>query len=472
MSHDIFISYSSKDKVVADTVVATMETNGMRCWVAPRDIKPGADWAESITKAIDNCTIVLLIFSTNSNQSKRVRDEIFYSIAEEKTLIPFRIENLDPTGAMRLHLSSLHWLDAYQPSWQVHLDKLVGIAADNLERSIPTPVIEEKPPAFMDRKPQKKTRKAPLTWVGLSIALLAIMSVTFLWWLSGMEKEEPQSAELNQMSRTPEATQAHTQTQTTTPTMEIANGTKISPIDGMAMVNIPAGEFEMGSESGEIFEKPIHIVYLDEYWIDQIEVTNGMYAKCVEAQGCTQLDRHESYSRTSYFDSSEFKDYPVIYVSWSQAKAYCEWAGRRLPTEAEWEKAARGTNANKYPWGDSRAIDNQVNFCDTNCPYDWKDTGLDDGYADTAPAGNYRTGVSLYGALDMAGNVWEWTSSLFKDYPYDAQDGRENLQTPGERVIRGGSWRNYVSDMRSTLRYGTEPSSGYLDVGFRCVLSP
>lgn len=136
MSHDIFVSYSSEDKSVADAVVAALEKRGIRCWYAPRDIEAGTDWGESITRAISDSNLMLLIFSKNSNQSKRVLDEIYYSISEGKTILPFRIENLDPSGAMRLHLSSRHWLDAYDPSWEAHINKLVDTATSNLNIEI------------------------------------------------------------------------------------------------------------------------------------------------------------------------------------------------------------------------------------------------------------------------------------------------------------------------------------------------
>lgn len=146
MSHDVFVSYSSKDKAVADAVVSALENSGLRCWVAPRDVKPGAEWGDSITNAINACKLVILVFSGHSNQSKRVRDEIYYVISEEKIILPFRIENLDPTGSMRLHLSSRHWLDAYQPSWQAHINRLVGSAADSLGRELVLPAAQEAAP--------------------------------------------------------------------------------------------------------------------------------------------------------------------------------------------------------------------------------------------------------------------------------------------------------------------------------------
>lgn len=187
MAHDIFLSYSSHDKTIADAIVAALENSGLRCWVAPRDIHPGADWGESITEAITDCKLVLLIFSSSSNQSKRVLDEIYFAIGEEKIILPFRVENLAPTGAMRLHLSSRHWLDAYQPSWKAHIDQLVSSALDTVGRKpVPqsVPVVESMPvPApAAEVKPPKKL---PVLWIGLALAAALLIGGGAMWLLNG-----------------------------------------------------------------------------------------------------------------------------------------------------------------------------------------------------------------------------------------------------------------------------------------------
>jgi hypothetical protein len=143
MSHDVFVSYSTKDKVVADAIVAAMEKTNIRCWYAPRDIKPGEDWGNAISLAIEQSSIFLIIFSGNANYSQRVLDELNFAIIEEKTILPFRIEKLEPVGAMKLHLSSRHWLDAYEPSWKTHIDKLVKNVSAIVEPVV-EPVIEEQ----------------------------------------------------------------------------------------------------------------------------------------------------------------------------------------------------------------------------------------------------------------------------------------------------------------------------------------
>jgi len=130
----------------------------------------------------------------------------------------------------------------------------------------------------------------------------------------------------------------------------------ISDKDGMVMLYVSAGPFTMGSDNGGANEKPAHTVYLDAYWIDQTDVTNAMYAKCVSAGACSQPASLRSSTRLSYYGNSQFDNYPVIYVNWNMADTYCKWAGRQLPTEAQWEKAARGTDGRIYPWGITRRI--------------------------------------------------------------------------------------------------------------------
>jgi formylglycine-generating enzyme required for sulfatase activity len=244
------------------------------------------------------------------------------------------------------------------------------------------------------------------------------------------------------------------------------------------MVYVPAGAFWMGSEESDpdadADEKPQHEVTLDAFWIDRTEVTNAQYRRCIEDAVCEPPSETGSYSRDSYYGTSEFDDYPVIYVNWEQASRYCAWAGKRLPTEAEWEKAARGTDKRMYPWGDG-FDGNLVNSCDVNCELDWKEGDWDDGYVDTAPVGSYPNGASPYGALDMAGNVWEWVADWYSEDYYASLPDR-NPQGPGSgvrRVLRGGSGYNVQWHVRVAGRNGLEPSSSLWgsNVGFRCARS-
>jgi serine/threonine-protein kinase len=257
--------------------------------------------------------------------------------------------------------------------------------------------------------------------------------------------------------------------------------TRISEVDGMEQVYVPAGEFLMGStdmeakitiENGRAYpEIPQHTVYLDGYWIDKFEVTNKQYSLCVEAGVCEPPYINSNFTYKEYYGNPEFDNYPVVWVSWYQAKLYCEWTGRRLMTEAEWEKAARGTEGQKYPWGNDPVSSERANLCDVNCTRDIANGLFDDGYPDTAPVGSFPAGASPYGALDMAGNVWEWMSTRIQPYPYDANDGREDPDAGGERAWRSGPWSNGYWWMRASVRYRSVPFYRWYNLGIRCAAS-
>jgi eukaryotic-like serine/threonine-protein kinase len=234
--------------------------------------------------------------------------------------------------------------------------------------------------------------------------------------------------------------------------------TWVSPLDGMTMLYIPAGEFNMGSLQGFDNEQPVHAVYLDSYWIDQTEVTTAMYQTCVAAGVCDPPHEADSNTRSDYYGNPQYADYPVINVDWNQANAYCEWRGARLPTEAEWEKAARGTDGRTYPWGEE--IDcSRANF--STCVFD------------TDKVGSRPSGASFYGLFDMAGNVWEWLSDWLSDTYYQTSPYK-NPQGPstGEyHVQRGGSWGGDEPDVRSSYRNWFRPDFWYVTIGFRCARS-
>jgi formylglycine-generating enzyme required for sulfatase activity len=268
--------------------------------------------------------------------------------------------------------------------------------------------------------------------------------------------------------------------------------TRQRQIDGMTMVFVPSGEFTMGIDylglryalelcketgmgpavcKGETFadEMPAHPVKLDPFWIDLTEVTNQQYERCVQDQSCSPPFEMSSYTRESYFGDPLYSDYPVVWITQDQAAAYCSWTGGRLPTEAEWEYAARGPESRTFPWGEDFEPD-RANYCDAACAAGPNDPSYDDGYPETAPVGSFPTGVSWCGALDMAGNVREWVADWFG---YFSADQQVNPQGPVEgetHIPKGGCWLDTPEDLRSSNRGQNTPDYTRHKVGFRCVM--
>jgi formylglycine-generating enzyme required for sulfatase activity len=218
------------------------------------------------------------------------------------------------------------------------------------------------------------------------------------------------------------------------------------------MVTIPPGEFIMGSQKGD--ESPPHAVSVDTFEIDIYEVTNAEFAQFVEATSY-QTDAEKSSDPSpwqAYFTQGK-ENYPVVKVSWNDAQAYCEWAGKRLPAESEWEKAARGTDQLTYPWGDEWDA-SKVNS---------KESGL----RGPVTVGSFPQGASPYGVMDMAGNVWEWTSSWYTGYPQTTFNSNYFGET--FKVLRGGGWFSEQSQVRTTQRNANSPDAANDDIGFRCA---
>lgn len=225
---------------------------------------------------------------------------------------------------------------------------------------------------------------------------------------------------------------------------------------GVPMALVPEGKFTMGSENGQVEEKPVHQVFLDAYYIDKYEVTNALYKACVNAGRCNAPKDASRYNDLNY------AEHPVVYVNWNMANTYCEWRGARLPTEAEWEKSARGLNGRTYPWGEG------INATYANYGFNVGDTTL---------VGSYESGKSPYGVYDMTGNVGEWVMDWYGETYYQSSPSSNPLgPDSGQlRVLRGGAWGHWgklfqyaVDGLRSAYRTGLVPSSTNKYLGFRC----
>jgi formylglycine-generating enzyme required for sulfatase activity len=263
-----------------------------------------------------------------------------------------------------------------------------------------------------------------------------------------------------------ETTQALTETRSENE----SSSSNINSIDGAELAFIPAGVFEMGADAARSFEicilyregcdlgdfadeEPVHSVELDAFWIYRQEVTNANYRQCVLSGDCSLP------AFTDFYNDPDYADHPVVYVNWDAAVAYCEWAGGWLPTEAEWEKSARGTDGRMFPWGEEGVDCALANL--SGCLIEM-----------TAPAGSLPSGASPYDVMDMAGNVSEWVADWYSlGYYLDSPSKNPTGPETGEmKVIRGGSWKNPGVGLRSTNRGANFPEVFSTGVGFRCVL--
>ena len=250
------------------------------------------------------------------------------------------------------------------------------------------------------------------------------------------------------------STAAETVTPNATATGPGIGDTLSRPADGMMMVYVPAGEFMMGYSAVK-YSNPVHKVSLDAYWIDQTEVTTAMYAKCVQAGACQAPSLRKSFTRATYYGDPQYANYPVIGVRWGDAADYCNWAGARLPTEAEWEMAARGTSGQDYPWGNNSPDPSRANILAS--------------VKDTTAGGSYPSGASPYGALDMIGNVWEWTSDWWGEFSADPATNPQGAASGKWKVLRGGSYNSSIPNLM--MRTSMDPMVAAWDYGFRCSQS-
>lgn len=513
----VFLCHASQDKPEVWKLHRYLKTRGVKPWLDVEDLLPGEDWEVEIPKALFSSDIILVCLSKNSvNKEGYVQKEIAFALdkALEKPegtifIIPVKLEDCElPKRLSRYQAVDLFHTDGRKRLLMGLNKRIANLGEEVLPitieetrqrtpKSIKTePKQEEKlvtpqfdksgaPVPFVEEtkekakpftrilnpdslNPQKKPESKKLAQnynfrkLGIGgIILIGILGILFAgnYLINNLPvNETPEITSTEEITVTstflPTATATNSLAISTTTRLDIGSTTIGN--DGMTLLYVPAGEFTMGSDY-QSDEQPIHQIYLDAYWIDQTEVTNEKYALCVNTGRC-----NEPWD-TELFLNSGYANHPVVYVSWEYAKTYCEWAGRRLPSEAEWEKAARGTDGNLYPWGNNAPASDLLNY--------------NNEIGETTEVGNYPEGASIYGALDMAGNVWEWVEDWYDaDYYQTSPSSNPTGPDSGEyRVLRGGSWHfdNVIvrSTVRSTYRSWGNPSNTNLDIGFRCALS-
>lgn len=242
---------------------------------------------------------------------------------------------------------------------------------------------------------------------------------------------------------------------------------EITAQDGAPMVLVPGGPFAMGvpagARDGGRDEYPNHTVHLDPFYIDTYEVTNGRYLEFIRATG-HHKPQHPSSPKKSLWEGvlmpESIADRPVINVDWFDAEAYCRWAGKRLPTEAEWEKAARGPDDRRFPWGNVEPTDKHLNF-----NQQWI------GERTLMPVGSYPAGASPYGVHDMAGNVFEWVADWYDPSYYEHSPGTNPTgpESGDRKVVRGSGWQSETPTVRVFTRFGSDPTNRNESTGFRCA---
>lgn len=439
----VFLCHSSTDKPAVRELYQKLRAvpqGDDKPWIEPwldeEKLFPGMDWNLEIEKAIEATDVILVCLSNNSiTKEGYVQREIrialdYADYKPEGTLfiIPVRLEECTPPK----RLARWQYADYFEGQRERGLQRLL-VSLKTRAGSLGL--------KFKDSISQKEEKSIDKEQDGIS-------------WLDDYHKRHAK------------------------PLSDLKKN-RLTLSNGMEFMRVPAGSFLMGSDNGSGDEKPQHTVDIPyDYWMARFPVTNELYDNYVVDNDIihpASIKRlilvPKGGDETEGVDWGNIKDHPLCNISWYSAIEYCQWLDNlykdelpagfnlRLPTEAEWEKSARGTDGRLYPWGDK--------FDSVRC--NTQESGL----KSTSPVGVYSPqGDSPYGIADMLGNVWEWTQTLFEKYPYDSNDGRENMKTPGDRVLRGGSYFEEGRAFKITLRWNLPPKSGGGLGGFRICLAP
>ena len=425
----VFLSYSRKDISFIERLAADLKNAGIDVWYDVSRIAGGARWRSEIENALRNSQHVIVVLSPDSIVSEWVEREFLFSSNLRRKVIPLMYRACE----LPLNYVDLNYIDVQGDNYGRNFGELLkALNVDSTVSSLPA----------------SRAETASFPWKRQYLlmgggALLAAVLLGSLLWRGAFAPEpaptERMAATVIPMSATPAPAE-------------------ITDEQGVDMVLVPAGKFILGSNIGNFNERPVHEVELDAFYMDLNEVTNSVYGDCVDAGECTSpgLNALGGFL-TRYYDDPQYAEYPVVYVNWFQARTYCDWRGAHLPTEAQWEKAARGTDGFTYPWGPYITC-NRANY--GGC------INL------TSAAGSFPEGVSPYGVYDMAGNVWEWVADWYSDTYYQTSPFPANPQGPADgqfRVLRGGSFVDDENSQRAFYRHRELPEQFNWNIGFRCA---
>jgi len=515
----VFISYAREDQPYTRKLADSLRQRGFEVWMDDR-IDFGDRWWQTIVQAIRASAAIVVVMTPDSEQSEWVEREILLAQHEGKPIFPLLLrgygipllvttqyanvtggrmppddfyerlerevrtqseeEIVAPLAPESTVLREWSWQQLRLPLAVVGLlaiGLLVGVVVSGLigggEGRTPIPTtsaaLVAEGPTHTPRPATATSTAAPVVVDELPPTPTPSHTATSLPTDTDTPPPTPTPSHTATSLPTPTdtpnptptssltATSLPTSTPTPTPTSTlIVVRTLVREKDSMEMVYVPSGSFQMGSTNGLDDEQPVHSVTLDSFWIDRTEVTNAQYARCVAENVCSEPWVRRPLTRESYYGVDEFGNYPNIGMTWYGAYTYCQWAEGRLPTEAEWEYAARGPDGFIYPWGNDPPDAGLVNY------------NLNVG--NTSEVGSYPDGASWIGAMDMAGNVWEWVADWYGEYPSEAQTNPKGPEMGDGKIIRGGSWWDGETNIRAARRIFRMPGQTLAELGFRCVV--
>jgi sulfatase modifying factor 1 len=454
----VFISHSSKDTdFIERNIIPALKANGIDVWYSRESIKTADQWERSINSALESSDWFVVAISPNSVKSKWVRRETGWAFRyREDKIIPVLIGQCNPDD-LYTGLPDLQHVDCIGDP-KKGADELALLLA---QKGAATGKI-------IDFRRTPPPSPSPWIWiVAIVVVLLTAVPVSrWLWPISNPPNSQQTPSEPDASSQKHDPPEHSVGAPPTGLRNSVSRPTPVVVDTPQEMVPVPAGKFLMGSPTSERDRDPReaqHEVSVDAFWMDPTEVTNAAFQKFLVANAKWQKpqvkpdfvdDDYLKNWKNAEYRFGGHSDYPVTNVSWYAAQAYCTWMNKRLPTEAEWEYAARAGKMTAYWWGDE--------------------------WAPASAAGNLERGPDPVGKqahrnpwnlFDMLGNVKEWTSTVYKPYPYDASDGREDPQSISARTVRGGSWADTPEYLRSAARISQVPNFTDGLVGFRCASS-
>jgi formylglycine-generating enzyme required for sulfatase activity len=432
----VFISYSRKDISFINRLAADLKNAGLDVWYDVSRIAGGARWRSEIENALRNSQYVIVVLSPDSIVSEWVEREFLFSSNLRRKIIPIMYRACE----VPLNYVDLNYIDVQGENYRRNFDDLlkalgVGERASTL-------------PASSSAVPSVSWSNRSLAMMGGGAVLAAVLlgSLFLRGWLAP------------ELTPTEVIVPTWTSSSTSVPASPTPAPADIRDAQGLSMVLVPASKFFFGSNNGNPDERPVQEVELDAFYMDLYEVTNSVYQACVDVGQCSPpaLNALADFL-INYYDDPRYSDHPVVYVTWYQARSFCNWRGAHLPTEAQWEKAARGTDGATYPWGQYITCD-RANY--GRC------LNL------TSAVGSFPNGVSPYGLHDMAGNVWEWVADWYLDTFYQTSPFPANPIGPEVglfRALRGGSFVDDDKSQRSSFRNRDLPENFNWNIGFRCA---